>query len=248
MFLAFFNHMLVSLLVMKTKRGKLIVIDGIDGSGKATQVKKLRERLQKEGVEVETLDFPRYYDNFFGKLVGEGLKGKLGNWVDMHPKVTSVIYAADRFESSEQIRNWLEEGKIVILDRYVSSNQIHQGGKISDEKERKEFMQWLDTMEHEIFGIPRPDLILYLDLLPEISQKLLKKKSNQYSKKYLDGKKDQHEDNFKHLKAARETGLRMAAENNNWHKIECFIDSNILSIEEIHEKIYRVVKGILNKK
>jgi dTMP kinase len=229
------------------KKGKLIVIDGTDGSGKATQVKKLKERLVSEGISVESLDFPRYYDNFFGKLIGEGLAGELGDWTALHPKIASALYAADRYESSQQISDWLDNGKIVILDRYVSSNQIHQGGKINKEKERKEFMQWLDTMEHNVFKIPRPDVILYLNVPLEVTQKLLVKKGNQESKKYLDGRGDQHENNLEHLEAAKESGLKMIAENNNWKKIECSANGEILSIDEIHTKIYGLVKDIISE-
>lgn len=227
------------------KKGKLIVIDGTDGSGKATQVAKLKERLLRQGIQIESLDFPQYYNNFFGKLVGQGLAGELGNWADLHPKIASVIYAADRFESSQQIQDWLDQGKIVILDRYVSSNQIHQGGKINDENERHEFMQWLDNMEHDIFGIPRPDIILYLNVPLEITQQLLIVKGNKKSKEYLNGKSDQHEDNRQHLADAKESGLKMIAENNNWQKIECTANGEILSIDEIHIKIYENIKKFI---
>ena len=224
------------------KKGKLIVIDGTDGSGKATQVAKLKERLAHEGVAVESLDFPQYYDNFFGKFIGECLAGKHGDWAKLDPKIASVIYAADRFESSQKIKQWLDEGKIVILDRYVSSNQIHQGGKISDEKERREFMEWLDTMEHNIFGIPRPDLIIYLNVPLAITQKLLANKKTRASKKYLNGEHDQHEDNLEHLEAAKQSGLQMIAENNHWQNIECTVDGELLSIDDIHAKVYEVVR------
>ncbi len=225
------------------KKGKLIVIDGTDGSGKATQVAKLKERLVHEGVAVESLDFPQYYDNFFGKFIGECLAGKHGNWAELDPKIASVIYAADRFESSQKIKQWLDEGKIVILDRYVSSNQIHQGGKISDEKERYEFMEWLDTMEHKVFGIPRPDLIIYLSVPLVVTQKLLANKKTRASKKYLNGEHDQHEDNLEHLEAAKQSGLKMIAENNHWQKIECTVDGALLSIDEIHHRIFEFVKS-----
>lgn len=225
--------------------GKLIVIDGTDGSGKATQVRATKERFEKEGFLVETLDFPRYYDNFFGKEIGNALAGKYGDWAGTHPKIASVLYAADRFESSQQIRTWIEEGKIVILDRYVSSNQIHQGGKIDDEHERKNFLGWLDTMEHEIFGIPRPDLILYLNVPLKITQELLIQKGNKESKKYLEGRGDQHEDNIEHLEAAKESGLKMIAETNNWHKIECTENNQLQSVEEINNKIYAKIKELL---
>lgn len=228
------------------KKGKLIVIDGTDGSGKATQVAKLKERLINEGVQVESFDFPQYYNNFFGKLIGECLAGEHGNWAGLSPNVASVVYAADRFESSQKISDWLNEGKIVILDRYVSSNQIHQGGKISDERERAEFMQWLDTMEHDVFNIPRPDLILYLDISVDLTKKLLENKSAKEKKKYFEGV-DQHEGDIEHLESARESGLKAISENNNWQKIECAVNGEILSIDEIHTKIYELVKDFINE-
>lgn len=223
-------------------KGKLIVIDGTDGSGKATQVKKIKERLEKEGHMVKSLDFPRYYDNFFGKMVGECLKGNYGDWAGLHPKIASVIYANDRAESAPQIKQWLDDGNIVILDRYVSSNQIHQGGKINDLHERREFMQWLDTMEHEILGSPRPDIILYLDVPIAVTQKLLIEKGNKESKKYLEGRGDQHEDNPQHLEDAKQSGLKMIAENNNWIKIECAPNGNMRSIQDINDDIYNEIK------
>lgn len=228
-------------------KGTLIVIDGTDGSGKATQVALLKERLENDGHTVHTMDFPRYYDNFFGRFIGECLKGDHGDWAGTDPKIASVIYAADRYESSHHIKEWLQQGHIVVLDRYVSSNQIHQGGKITDDDTRREFIAWLDTMEHEVFDIPRPDAILYLDVSVAITQKLLKTKGNKESKKYLKGQGDQHENNVEHLEAARESGLKMIAQNNNWIRVECSQDGRIFSIEDIHETIYKKVKTILSE-
>lgn len=222
-------------------KGKLIVIDGTDGSGKATQVARIKARLVTEGHNVQSLDFPRYYDNFFGKFVGECLAGKHGDWKGTNPKIASVVYANDRAESAPQIKQWLAEGNIVILDRYVSSNQIHQGGKITDINERREFMQWLDTMEHEILGIPRPDVILYLDVPIAVTQKLLIEKGNKESKKYLEGRGDQHEDDPQHLEDAKQSGLKMISENNNWIKIECAPNDSLRSIESIHDEIHTIV-------
>ncbi len=229
------------------KKGKLIVIDGTDGSGKATQVAKLKKRLLDEGIKIESLDFPQYDNNFFGKLIGKGLSGELGNWVGLDPKIASVIYAADRFESSHKINEWLNAGKTVVLDRYVSSNQIHQGGKISDETERHEFIQWLDKMEHDVFGISRPDIILYLNVPLEITQQLLVTKGNKESKKYLKGRGDQHENDPEHLENAKQSGLKMIAENNNWQKIECTANEEMLSIDEIHTRIYGFVKDAISE-
>ncbi|MFT7328068.1 MAG: dTMP kinase [Crocinitomicaceae bacterium] len=226
-------------------KGKLIVIDGTDGSGKATQVVGIKKRLVNEGVAVESLDFPRYYHNFFGEMIGEALKGEYGDWAGTHPKIASVMYANDRAESAPQIKQWLEEGNVVILDRYVSSNQIHQGGKIKNLDERKEFLGWLDTMEHEIMKIPRPDMILYLDVPIVITQKLLIEKGNKESKKYLEGQGDQHEDNPQHLEDAKQSGLKMIADNNNWIKIECAPEGTLRSIEDIHADIYAEIKKLI---
>lgn len=223
-------------------QGKLIVIDGTDGSGKATQVARLKERLIAENYDVETLDFPRYEDNFFGSFIGECLRGDHGDWAGLNPRIASMAYAADRFESSGLIRSWLQDGKVVILDRYVSSNQIHQGGKITDANERKEFLTWLDTMEHTIFQLPRPDIIVYLDVPLEVNQKLLAQKNAQDTKKYLNGKHDQHENDLEHLAAAKEAGLALIADMNNWHRIHCAPDGELLSIEDIHEMVYEVLE------
>ncbi|MEK6820941.1 MAG: thymidylate kinase, partial [archaeon] len=121
---------------MSRKKGKLIVLDGIDGSGKATQVKLLAEKFKRLGIPTKVIDFPRYYDNFFGKLIGEYLSGQYGDFIQTDPRVASVLYAADRFESCEQIKDWLGKGFVVIADRYASANQIHQGGKIGQPKRR----------------------------------------------------------------------------------------------------------------
>lgn len=119
--------------------GKLIVIDGIDGAGKATQTKLLIERLRETGYKTATLDFPQYYNNFFGHLIGRFQNNEFGDAPTASPYLASVLYAADRWETKEKIEKWLEEGRIVILDRYASSNQIHQGGKIFDTEAKKSF-------------------------------------------------------------------------------------------------------------
>ena len=117
---------------MKSKRGRLIVIDGTDGSGKATQVALLAKRLKKEGYTVKLVDFPEYYKNFFGGFIAHCLQEQYYNWTSIHPKIASIAYAADRWESKDQIEAWLAKGYVVLANRYVSANQIHQGGKIKN--------------------------------------------------------------------------------------------------------------------
>jgi dTMP kinase len=227
------------------KKGIFIVIDGTDGSGKATQTEMLVKRLQKAKVKVKKIDFPAYDRNFFGKLIGECLAGNYGDFIKVDPHIASVLYAADRWESSKQIKKWLDEGYTVIADRYVSSNQIHQGGKLRDEKERIAFLKWLDTMEHKIFAIPRPTAIIYLHLPIDLSFKLLQEKSLASKKKYLEGKKDLAENDIVHLQDSQKSAVKIVQENNKWLQVECSENGHILTREEIHEKIFLTVRKIL---
>ena len=229
------------------KKGKLIVIDGTDGSGKATQTAFLARALKKRKIKVRTIDFPQYYKNFFGEFLGRCLAGHYKEFLSIHPKIVSVLYAADRFESKKQIENWLVKGFIVIVDRYVSSNQIHQGGKIKNSGKRRDFMRWLEKMEYEIFGIPRPDIIFYLDIPVSISRKLLSSGFSKSKKKYLGGRKDIAEKNVAHLEASRRSALKLVGELNNFVKIQCMKNGNLMLPKEIHKEIYEKVKGILNK-
>jgi len=231
--------------MIKNEIGKLIVIDGIDGSGKATQVKLLVARLRRLKVKVKTIDFPRYYTNFFGKLIGEYLSGIYGDFIQTDPRVASVLYAADRFESSRQIKQWLDAGYTVIADRYVSANQIHQGGKIEDTKKRQTFLTWLDVMEYKVFKISRPNLIIYLDVPFEVSREWLQQKVAKRKKGYLKGRKDVAEDNLLHLKNSRASALVLAEQNKSWRKIECCQGMICLLPEAVHERVWGLVKKIL---
>ena len=232
---------------MKKHTGTFIVIDGTDGSGKATQVALLTKRLTKEGKIVKTVDFPEYYKNFFGAFIGHCLTEQYFNFVNVHPKIASVLYAADRWESSEEIRNWLAKGYVVIANRYVSANQIHQGGKITNAKKRRDFLAWLDQMEFDVFKIPRPDVVLYLSVPLAVSQRLMKERDKGATRGYKGKKKDVHEKDPKHLENARQSALKLVKELNNFVKIECAPKGDILPREEIHEKVYGEVRKIIKK-
>ena len=229
------------------KKGTFIVIDGTDGSGKATQVGLLVERLRKAGRTVQLADFPEYERNFFGKLVGEALTDSAYDFARVHPKIASLLYAADRFESKATIEGWLAKGDIVIANRYVSSNQIHQGGKISSPKERKEFLSWLDQMEHGVFGIPRPDMVLYLSVPTAVSRALIEKRDKESVRGYKGAKRDAHESDPAHLDNARKSALKLVKELNNFVQIDCAKRNAILPIADIHEKIYQTVMPLLKK-
>ena len=228
----------------KTK-GKLIVIDGTDGSGKATQVKYLEDHLKKDGYKIKIVDFPEYYKNFFGKFIGHCLSEQYYNWINVHPKIASALYAADRWESSKDMRKWLDQGYIVIANRYVSANQIHQGGKIKNVKKRKEFIKWLNEMEYEVFSIPRPDITLYLSLPIKIVMELIEKRvSSKMLRKYLKKKKDVHEEDVNFMENSIKSALWLAKTQPNWSKINCSEKGEILSREQIHEMVYLEVKKI----
>lgn len=228
------------------KKGKLIVIDGTDGSGKATQVALLVKRLKKDGRIVKVMDFPEYYKNFFGAFIGHCLSEQYYNFLNVHPKIASVLYAADRFESSKELKEWLKKGYIVVANRYVSANQIHQGGKIKSAKKRNDFIKWLDKMEYEVFGIPRPDFTIYLSLPINIVLKLIKERdSSKMHRAYLKKKKDVHEADVNHLTNSRKSALWLSETIPNFIKINCAPQKEILSREQIHEMIYEKVKKIL---
>ena len=230
------------------KKGKFIVIDGTDGSGKATQAQLLVERLIGAGYKVKKIDFPRYEDNFFGRLIGRYLAGEFGTSAQVSPYLASVLYAADRFESSGQIKQWLDEGCVVVADRYVSANQIHQGGKIKNLKERKNFLDWLEKMEFGIFKIPRPQAVIYLDVPLALTGKLLKNNSAKSRKKYLRDKKDIHETDPVHLADAKRSAAGLVKKYNNWIRIDCVKSGKLLSRESVGEIIWRVAKNILNNR
>ncbi len=231
---------------MAKKKGKLIVIDGTDGSGKSTQIKYLLDRLAKDKVKTKYIHFPEY-DNFIGGFIKHCLNEQYYNFVEVHPKIVSVLYAADRWESSAQIIKWLDDGYTVVLDRYVSANQIHQGGKIEDIKKRKEFLKWLDELEYKVFKIPRADITLYLSLPIEVSTNLLHERSKKAALEYGGGKQDVHEVDLEFQKNSIKSALWLSKTIPNFVKINCMGKKAIRTREDIHEEVYENVKKVLKK-
>jgi dTMP kinase len=227
------------------KKGKLIVIDGIDGSGKGTHTDFLVRHLKDDGKKVKVIDFPQYYENFFGAFIGHCLSEQYYNFVKVHPKIASVLYAADRFESKEKIEKWLREGYIVVANRYASANQIHQGGKIANTKKREAFLKWLSEMEYKTFKIPKPDVVVYLSVPVPVVLKIIKKRDNKKSRKYLGNKKDVHEKDVKFLENSRKSALWLAKTQRGWIKIELIKNGEMDTKENNHAKIYEKIKKIL---
>jgi dTMP kinase len=232
---------------MLKNKGKLIVIDGTDGSGKATQVSLLEARLKKEGHTVKLVDFPEYDKNFFGKFIGHCLTEQYYNFINVHPKIASVLYAADRFESKTQVEGWLAKGYVVLANRYVSANQIHQGGKITNAKKRIAYLEWLDEMEYKVFKIPRPDIVLYLSVPFELTVKMMKERNKASQRNYLGKKKDVHEVDINFQKNSRKSALWLSETLKNFIKIDCAPKKEILSREDIHTLVYEKVKKVVKK-
>jgi len=230
-----------------TYKGKFIVIDGTDGSGKTTQIKLLEERLKFMGYDVAMADFPQYGQKSAG-VIEEYLSGKYGQAEEVGPYRASIFYAIDRFDASFKIRKWLEEGKIVLSNRYVSANMAHQGGKINNSIERKIYFNWLHDLEYNIFGIPRPDSVLILHVPAEVSQKLTQNQDAIDRKpEYTKEGKDIHENNLEHLKNAEEVYLEICELFSNFDLIECTRNNEIMTREEIHEEIWQNVDKIIKK-
>jgi dTMP kinase len=220
--------------------GKLIVIEGTDGSGKETQAKRLLERLEASGIKTTYADFPQHGQKSAG-MVDNYLNGKYGAANVVDPKVASVFYAVDRYDASFEIRKRLEEGRVVVCNRYISASMGHQGGKIKDEKERREYVEWLKEFEYGFFKIPKPDMTILLHVPYLISQNLIKRKTQ---RAYIE-KSDIHETDIEHLKNA-EVAFLDVAKYENWSVIDCTKDGEMLSIGEIHEKVWESIKNVLS--
>lgn len=218
-------------------RGKLIVIEGSDGSGKKTQTRLLIERAKKEGYKVAILSFPRY-DQFWGKLIRHYLDGGCGSLEEVDPKDASMLYAYDRLSASKQIREWLESGVNVILDRYMESNWGHQGGKLQG-KGKEEMLRWLYDLEIKELKLPKSDFVIYLNLPVMWNQKAMEKEGRT---------KDLHEKNVPYLVNVEKTYLELANKYDNWIVIDCLKDDKRLSIQEVLDTIWEEIKPQLYKK
>ncbi|MCF7906471.1 thymidylate kinase [Patescibacteria group bacterium] len=223
------------------KKGKLIVICGTDGSGKGTQTKLLVERLEKENIKVKMFDFPRYGEKSAG-MVEEYLNGKFGTANEVGPYRGSIFYAVDRYAASFEMKKLINEGYNIICNRYTSANKGHQAGKIENLEERDKFLDWENDLEYNIFKIPKEDMNIFLYVDPEISQKLV---DNKEKRSYTDKKRDIHEADLNHLKNAA-NAYKHVAKKENWETVNCVKNNEIMSIQEIHEMIWKKIIKILN--
>jgi dTMP kinase len=210
-----------------TTRGLLIAIEGIDGSGKHTQAKLLEHSLAAKGYSVFATGFPQY-DSWFGNMVGKFLNGDYGPLEAVDPHFSALLYAGDRFEAKARLERMLDEGRIVLVDRYVGSNLAHQVARANPEK-RSEFLRWIEHLEYSIYGLPHEDIILYLRVPPSQAQMLVGQKSE---RPYTHASHDIQENSLRHLEDAAEM-YDMLSRSRPWATIQCYdAQNNALRLPE----------------
>ncbi len=225
-------------------RGKLIDIEGIDGSGKTVQAHLLIERLKKEGRPAVDIRFPHRKHGFFGEMIHRYLNGEFGGSADVDPHLAALLYAGERFEAKRELEGWLDEGKIVIARRYVPSNQAHQGGKLAEPHKRKRFFEWVEQLEYKQFGNPRPDIIVYLALPTETSLELITKRHKEQSRQ--EKMRDIHEEDSSHLRAAEGSYMELAAGGEPWVTVPCLGNGKLLQEGEIADRVWAAVSKVLD--
>lgn len=218
------------------KKGLLVAFEGIDGSGKTTQVNLLSWYLEDKNISHEVISFPRYGQNLYADLIKRYLEGEFGAIEDVNPFIMALAYAGDRSLAKPKIQNWLEEGKVVVSNRYTSSSKAHMGANLPKEK-RAEFFKWLEKLEYETNGLPKENLTILLKLDPKIGQN-----------NSLNGLKDVHEQSLTHLETAGKIYLDLAKEEPNWYILDCMTGSQMKSREDIHKELLQILEGKLNVK
>jgi dTMP kinase len=223
---------------MMVTHGKLIAIEGIDGSGKRTQLDLLASALNARGLDTFRMSFPRY-ETFYGKLVGRYLNGDFGALDAVDPHLSALLYAGDRLEAKPEIDAALSAGKIVLADRYIGSNMAHQSARIPQEQ-REEFFAWLKRLEYGLYALPLEDLVVYLRVPVQEAHRLVGLKS---ARAYTSLKRDIQEADIKHLEQTAIIYDRLATES-NWVRIDCFseVSSVLLAPEEIHRAVLQAVE------
>ena len=220
-------------------RGKFIVLEGIDGSGKRTQLEMIARAFSSRGIAFTQVSFPRY-EGFFGKLVARFLKGEFGPLEFVDPHFSALLYAEDRRESRPALESDLATGKTLLADRYIASNLAHQGARVAQEK-RKEFLAWLKELEYQAYALPNEDLVVYLRVPAGEAHRLVGEKSKRH---YTALRRDLQESDLAHLQAASEVYDDLARQA-NWVKVECY-DAQAQAMrapEEIHKEILAAIEA-----
>jgi dTMP kinase len=221
---------------------KLFVIEGVDGAGKSTQIKLLRDLFSKKGYNFEYLHFPRTDAPFFGEMIARFLRGEFGSLNEVDPYLVAMLYAGDRKDASDMIIDWLNDDKIVLLDRYTYSNIAYQCAKLQDIIEQDKLMRWILSLEFNHFAIPLPDLNIFLDVPFAFTEKKLLDTRTGDDRTYLNGTRDIHEESLLFQKKVRDIYLRVAKSDDRLAVVDCSNrDGEILSPDEIFDLIIRIL-------
>lgn len=220
---------------MNKMKGALIVIDGVDGSGKTTQVNLLSQYLKEKNIDFEVISFPQYGKNEWAKKITDYLNGKLGKIDQVDPYKVAKFYAEDRLTVKDIINSWLSSGKIVLANRYVSSSKAHLGANLNESK-RKKFWDWLEQLEYGTNSMPREDLTILLKVDPKVGQ-------DNVQGKHKAG--DLHESDLNHLIEANEIYLQLAKQNADWVVVDCMDDGEMKEEQAIHSEIVEILRHML---
>ena len=224
----------------RLRKGKLIVIDGGDGSGKTTQTKLLIEYLQKLKMPTKHMDFPQYYHSFHGKTVAKFLRGEMGNINEVSPYLASLAYALDRASAKEEMEQFLNKGGYIISNRYATSNMAHQSAKFLKKEDRERYLKWEYELEYKIHKIPKEDVVIYLYVPWKIGLELTKSKGN---RAYLKGQlNDIAEKDINHRIQSEKMYLELAKKYKHWVKIDCTQHGKILTTQQIHLEVIKALK------
>lgn len=224
----------------------LIVLEGLDGAGKSTQIGRLKSYLKSRGIESEYLHFPRFDAPFFGELIARFLRGEFGSADEVDPYLVALLYAGDRHEAAKQIRAWQAEGKAVILDRYVYSNIGYQCAKCKSKAEQERLLEWILKLEYDHYKIPQPDLSLFLDVPFSFTERKLRESREGADRDYLKGGSDIHEESLTLQQRVREVYLEAAQRDKKLLIIPCASpQGEMASPDEIFSRIQNQIEPLI---